>query len=199
MDLELKKMEAEIKLKEIEARLNYDLKNAEAQDKANAGGDKGNQGNAIRNLKFPTFNENKDCLDVYLMRFERTCECYQIPRKIWALTLARHLEGKALEVYGRLTPTEAQDYECLKEQLLKRFRLTEGGYRKMFKESRIETGETPSQFAERLRRYIQQWLTLAGYEKTYEGLENLILRDQFFITCPTDLRVFIKERGKIDL
>ena len=69
----------------------------------------------------------------------------------------------------------------------------------MFKESRIETGETPSQFAERLRRYIQQWLTLAGYEKTYEGLENLILRDQFFITCPTDLRVFIKERGKIDL
>jgi len=87
----------------------------------------------------------------------------------------------------------------LKEQLLKRFRLTEGGYRRKFKESRIEEGETPSQFVERLRRYVQQWILLAGYERTDEALENLILKDQFFVTCSQDLRMFIKEKGKTSL
>ena len=153
----------------------------------------------MRDIKFPNFNENKDCLDAYLLRFERTVEAYEIPQEIWALTLARHLEGKALEVYQRLTSREAQDYNCLKEQLLKRFRLTEGGYRQRFKDSRIEVGETCSQFFERLRRYIQQWLSMAGFEKDYEGLENLILRDQFFLTCSMELKTFLKEKGKISL
>jgi hypothetical protein len=98
-----------------------------------------------------------------------------------------------------LTSREAQDYDCLKEQLLKRFRLTEGGYRQKFRDSRIEVGETCSQFFERLRRYLRQWISLAGYEETFEGLESLILKNQFFTTCSPELRVFIKEKGKTSL
>ena len=202
-ELELRKIEAEIKTKEIEARMRYDISQAENQEGGNIAerqeGNSGNRGMVNRNIKFPTFNEHKDCLDAYLLRFERTMEAYGISKDLWVLTLARHLEGKALEVYQRLTPSQAKEYTILKESLLKRFQLTEGGYRRKFKESRIETGESPSQFIERLRRYMKQWLSLAGYTETYEGLENLILRDQFFITCPNDLRIFIKEKGKISL
>jgi len=43
------------------------------------------------------------------------------------------LQGKAVEVYQRLADKEVDDYEVLKVQLLTRFRLTEGGYRKKFK------------------------------------------------------------------
>src|SRR5688572_18324487 len=203
IDLELKKIEAEVKVKEIEARAASDRRqNGEHngmfvtdREERNSG----NHGRGMRDIKFPNFNENKDCLDAYLLRFERTVEAYEIPQEIWALTLARHLEGKALEVYQRLTSREAQDYNCLKEQLLKRFRLTEGGYRQRFKDSRIEVGESCSQFLERLRRYIQQWLSMAGFEKDYEGLENLILRDQFFLTCSMELKTFLTEKGKISL
>jgi len=46
------------------------------------------------------------------------------------------------------------DYDLLKNNLLKKFRLTEGGYRKRFKQSKIENGETPEQFIDRLRRYL---------------------------------------------
>src|SRR5678816_2205816 len=203
IDLELKKIEAEVKVKEIEARAASDRRqNGEhngmfVTDREE--GNSGNHGRGMRDIKFPNFNENKDCLDAYLLRFERTVEAYEIPQEIWALTLARHLEGKALEVYQRLTSAQAQDYNCLKEQLLRRFRLTEGGYRQRFKDSRIEVGETCSQFFERLRRYIQQWLSMAGFEKDYEGLENLILRDQFFLTCSMELKTFLKEKGKISL
>ena len=203
MELELKKLESEIRMKEVEARMTFDIRQTEEQRRTDVGDYQpvipGSRNQGIQNIKFPTFNENKDCLDAYLLRFERTCEAFEIPQKLWPLTLARHLEGKALEVYQRLTPLEAQEYTCLKEQLLKRFQLTEGGYRRKFKESRMEPGETPSQFVERLRRYLKQWILLAGHKETYEGLQNLILRDQFFITCPTDLRIFIKEKGKTDL
>jgi len=53
----------------------------------------------------------------------------------------------------------------------------EGGYRKHFNQSKIENGETPEQFIDRLRRYLQKWHYMAGFEQTYEGLEDLILRD----------------------
>ena len=42
------------------------------------------------------------------------------------LILARLLHGKALDVYQRLADDEVDDYDALKAQLLKRFRLTEG-------------------------------------------------------------------------
>ena len=68
-------------------------------------------------------------------------------------------------------------------QLLKRFRLTEGGYRKQFKTGKLEPGETPAQSAERLKRYLEKWREMAGFEPTYEGIQEMILRDQYFLTC----------------
>jgi len=50
-------------------------------------------------------------------------------------------------LYQRLT--DEKD-EVLKVQLLKRFRLTEGDYRK------LEPKESPEQFVERLRRYLEK-------------------------------------------
>ena len=40
---------------------------------------------------------------------------------------------------------------------------------------------------------------MAGFEQTYEGLEDLVLRDQFFITCDKPLQTFLKEKGKMSL
>ena len=59
-----------------------------------------------------------------------------------------------LEVYERMSVEDAQDYNKLKEELLKRFRLTEGGYRKKFKGATREKDETAPQFGERLKRYL---------------------------------------------
>ena len=94
---------------------------------------------------------------------------------------------------------EAQDYARLKEELLRRFKLTEGGYRKKFKKSSRDEDETVSQYVERLRRYLRQWLQMAEIGEGYEGLETLILRDQFFINCDNEMRKFLKEKWKLEL
>src|SRR6218665_3164089 len=134
IEFEIKKLESEIRLKEVEARTALEMKQME-ENKATKEGDKQptsseNRRKGAQNIKFPIFRESDDCLDGYLIRFERTAEAFEIPKQLWSLTLARYLEGQALQVYQRLTPTQAKDYDCLKEQLLKRFRLTEGGYRR---------------------------------------------------------------------
>ena len=53
-----------------------------------------------------------------------------------------------------MADAEVGDYNVLKAQLLKRFRLTEGGYRKKFKTSKLELGDTPEQFLERRWRSL---------------------------------------------
>ena len=111
--------------------------------------------------------------------------------------MARLLQGKALDVYQRLADDEVDDYDVLKAQLLKRFRLTEGGYRKRFKTGKLEPGETPAQFAERLKRYLDKWQEMAGFEPTYEGIKEMILRDQYFLTCDKSLQIFLKEKGNL--
>jgi len=70
--------------------------------------------------------------------------------------------------------------------------MTGGGYRKRFKNSNIELGETPDQFVVRLQSYLTKWREMAGFEATFEGIETLMLRDQFFVTRSKDLRTFLK-------
>ena len=38
---------------------------------------------------------------------------------------------------------------------------------------------------------------MAGFQQTYQGPEDLILRDQFFITRNKPLQTFLKEKGKM--
>ena len=70
------------------------------------------------------------------------------------MSRCRLLQGQALDVYQQMSDHDVEEYQILKENLLKRFRLTEGGYRKRFKQSKIENGETPEQFIDRLRSGI---------------------------------------------
>jgi len=39
-------------------------------------------------------------------------------------------------------------------------------------QSRLEPGETPNQFIDRLRRYLHKWRIMAGFVSDVEGLEN---------------------------
>ena len=40
---------------------------------------------------------------------------------------------------------------------------------------------------------------MAGFEPTYEGIQEMILRDQYFLTCDKSLQIFLKEKGKLSL
>ena len=138
-EFELRKLEMEHDLRMREVQVNV-----EQNGSGEGGVPRSNRGHsvAMKALKLPLFNDEKDDLDAYLVRFE-------IRPEFWSTQLARLLQGRSLDVYQRLPAEEVDNYESLKNQLLKRFRLTEGVYRKKFKMSKLEVGETPEQFVER--------------------------------------------------
>ncbi|XP_073238079.1 uncharacterized protein [Porites lutea] len=124
--------------------------------------------------KLPSFVDGKDDLDAYLQRFER----FAATATGWASKLSALLSGRAIEVYSRLSEEAAQDYERVKLALMKRYDLTEDGYRRKFRVSKPEVDESPEQFIVRLDRYLLRWLELSHTERSFEGLKDLIVKEQ---------------------
>ena len=144
--------------------------------------------------KLPSFNDEKDCIDAYLHRFERFADNAKWSRDTWSINLSALLTGTALEVYSRLSPTDAADYDKLKVSLLQRFRLSEEGFHDKFRSSKPDKGENPPQFAARLENYLQRWMELAKSPLTFDGLKDLLLREQFIASCSKSLATFLRER-----
>ena len=143
--------------------------------------------------KLPVFADGKDDLDSYLKRFERFAISNDWKRGEWATALSALLTGKALDVYSRLPDDTALDYEKVKEALLIRYQLTEEGFKKKYRESDPEEGETPDQFYARIDGYLERWVELSVTEKSYQGLKELMNREQFISRCPQDLAIYLKE------
>ena len=104
-----------------------------------------------------------------------------------------------MDVYARLPTELAQKYDNLKEALLKRYALTEEGYKQKFYGSKADSGESPQQLINRMNSYLNRWVELSGIDKTYEGLVNLMVREQYLNTCPKLLEIFLRERAFTNL
>ena len=144
--------------------------------------------------KIPAFNEGKDEMDSYLLRFERYATAQKWEPDTWATGLSALLQGKALDVYALMPKEDALNYDKLKVALLKRYELTEEGFKRKYKKCRPENGETFQQFTTRMKSYFTRWIDMASMEKSYEGLQDLILREQLTFICNRDLELFLRER-----
>ena len=144
--------------------------------------------------KIPAFNEGKDEMDSYLLRFERYATAQKWEPDTWATGLSALLQGKALAVYALMPKEDALNYDKLKVALLKRYELTEEGFKRKYKKCRPENGETFQQFTTRMKSYFTRWIDMASIEKSYEGLQDLILREQLTFICNRDLELFLRER-----
>lgn len=144
--------------------------------------------------KLPPFEEHTDDMDAYLRRYERYALSQKWDKSIWATHLSALLKGNALNVYALLPPEQALDYEALKTSLLKRFDMTEDGFKQKFRSCRPESGETFQQFSVRLGGYFSRWIEMSNIPKTFAGLYDLMLRDQFLHVCNKEVSLFLKER-----
>jgi predicted DNA-binding protein (UPF0278 family) len=149
--------------------------------------------------KLPKFDERLDDMDAYIERFERFAKGQDWDISTWATSLSSLLTGKGLEVYTSMPPEEANNYTALKIAVLKRYQLTEEGFRLQFRESKPEAGETVFQFVARLRRYFSRWIEMAGTDTSYESLFDILLREQFIASCATDVAMFLKERAPANI
>ena len=189
---ELEKMKLEMELQEREAKLKQtqetkDPKTTTATSSESSGI------SLIKAPKMPYFDEERDFMDSYLERFERFALSQKWESKNWALCLSALLRGRALDVYSMMPKDDVNNYELLKDALLKRYQLTADGFKKRFRTAKPETGETPTQFLTRIGNYLERWIDLAKADKTYQGLRNLIIEEQYLKTCPKEMAMHLKE------
>ena len=64
--------------------------------------------------KIPAFDEGKDEMDSYLLRFETYATAQKWKKEDWATNLSALLKGKALDVYALMPVEEALNYDMLK-------------------------------------------------------------------------------------
>ncbi|CAC5415002.1 unnamed protein product [Mytilus coruscus] len=138
--------------------------------------------------------EGTDDMDAYLRRYERYAISQKWDKSIWATHLSALLKGNALNVYALLPSDQALNYDALKTCLLKRFNMTEDGFKQKFRSCRPESGETFQQFSVRLGSYFNRWIDMSNVLKTFDGLYDLMLRDQFLHICNNEVMLFLKER-----
>ena len=153
----------------------------------------------VKGPTIPHFDEVKDDIDAYLKRFEVLAKAAKWPKEDWGIILSSHLKGSALEVYVRLTPEDAVDYDKVTEALMKRFDCTEEGFRLKFRSVKPQKGEQVSQFVSRLRNLLKRWVEMSLYEDNYEGLTDLVLMEQFLQSCGKSLQMYLKERLPLKL
>ena len=147
----------------------------------------------------PSFDETKDDLDAYLRRFELFAEAAKWKEENWAIILSSHLKGVALEVYSRLSQEDALNYGKVKQALMDRFECTDEGFRSRFRNAKPQRGEQVSQFTTRLKNLLLRWIELSKVPKTFEGLRDLFLSEQFLQSCGKNLQMYLKERLPLSL
>ena len=91
-------------------------------------------------------------------------------------------------------PDEANNFNALKKAFLKRYQLTEEGFRNKLRESKPQKEETVVQFVARLRRYLTKWMELSDIVHSFDAVSDLMLREQFVSMCHQKLALFLKER-----
>ena len=139
--------------------------------------------------KLPSFIDEKDELDSYLLHFERYAENASWKKDTWAIKLSALLTGRAMDVYTRMSDADASDYDKLKKALLTRYNYTEDGYRKGFREATTrykrnskKSGTEGSTNSDRAV-YSAVWCAQSNDGQTYMGVGKLngrpvkVLRD----------------------
>ena len=191
-EIEMQLLEEQIELERLKANNN----NRNASRETLGANEKARMARPI--IELPCFDEESDKIDSYLRHFERVASYEGWDIASYPMYLNTLLTGKAREVYCRLPLALANDYRYLKKALLAKYQLTVDDYRRKFFSVKQVNGESCTNLCGDLEFNLDQWLELSNVEKTFEGLRELLLREQFLYSCQKDMAMFLKVRAPVD-
>src|SRR5678816_2337272 len=144
-------------------------------------------------VKFvPKFDE----LDVehYLLAFEKAMQIHKFPKDKWTGLIHTQLTGKAQKVFSELSVEECQDYDILKQALLRAYARVPEFYRKRFRTMKKGNLESYSNFAFRMSLPFNSWIEGEGATKEVDKLVEVVKLEQFVNCLPTELHRWVIEK-----
>ena len=191
-------LDRELKAKELEDRA---AERALERERIAAGTSRSNperipQREEIRDnpkIKLLSFKDGDD-LTAYLTRFERVAALYNWDDSTKALQLGSLLEGRSLTIYSGLPDETLQSYTRLKEALNRAFRLSDEHHRKEFRNTRIGPSGSYHQLATDLSVKFDNWIISSKVEKSFAGVREFMVMDQFLSSVAPEIRNYLKEK-----
>ena len=113
--IEAAKEQAKIEAEKELALIELELKAQQSQAGASPATTPTPRNKDAKSPKLPSFIDEKDELDSYLLRFERYAENASWEKDTWAIKLSALLTGRAMDVYTRMSDADASDYDKLKK------------------------------------------------------------------------------------
>ena len=109
----------------------------------------------------------------------------------WTCLLAPQLTGKAQQAYVAMAADTANDYDQLKNAILRRYDINEETYRQQFRSQKMNTGESPKELVTRLTDLATRWTRDCT---DIAQVIDLMVREQFLEGLPEDVRLHVSER-----
>ncbi|KAH7978603.1 hypothetical protein HPB49_006087 [Dermacentor silvarum] len=133
----------------------------------------------------------------FLVNFERTCEQQGFSRKSWPQRLLTLLPGEPTDVIACLTREEAEDYDKMKFNLPRKYRLSAEAFRRNFRGMEKAGNESYTEFANKPMSSIEEWLK---EQKSYGDQAKIVqcfALEQFYNRLPENVRYWVQDRPEL--
>ena len=190
--LETERMVMEHELKEKELEMNMKLKFEQEKQKQ---GKPSSSFDPSRFIKFvPIFSETE--VDQFFLQFEKVATSLKWPKDMWALLIQSALTGKAREVFSSLSLEDSNDYDLLKQRVLRSYELVPEAYRQQFRNKNKTSEQTHMEFAREKEQLLNRWLN-SKEVTTLDQLKQVILIEEFKTQLHADIKTYLDDK-KVD-
>ena len=140
--------------------------------------------------KLPKLQESDD-IEAYLYTFERHMETYKVEKTYWVAQLAPLLRGMAQKAYISVPRESSNDYQEVKEAILRRYDIGEDTYRQRFSEAVPQDKESYSQFSARVGDLLDKW---AKHCQTGKDWRELVGTERVLSAMPNSVQAWVRDK-----
>ena len=144
----------------------------------------------LKEVNMTKLNPTHD-IENYLTMFERTANTFEWPKEKWVVKLVPCLTGKAQAAYVSMSTMESNNYEKVKDAILKRYDITEETYSQRFRSTKKSREESYKEIYVRLKDLFKKWTKPDG--KTVEEIMEVIIMEQLVDTMPPGVQIWVRE------
>ena len=135
----------------------------------------------------PSFDPKEDDMSLFLNLFERQLKFLKVEKEHWVVYLLGVLPHDIAQLIAREPEGRAQDFDHIKEILLKRFKLNAERLRQLFSTHRKLPEDTWKDFSFTIRSYFESWLDELQVTD-FPALKDLWVLDQLKRKVPPETK-----------
>nr|XP_006001909.1 PREDICTED: hypoxia up-regulated protein 1-like [Latimeria chalumnae] len=130
----------------------------------------------------------EDDIEAYLTTFEKVASACRWPHDQWVIRLAPYLTGRAQMAYSHMNIRDAEQYDLVKREILRRYDISNETYRQRFHAIKYQPNNLPRELYAHLKELFVKWIRPEG--KTVAQMIELLVIEQFIHILPHDIQIW---------